>query len=341
MRAASGDSFGARRRACGRGQAGQLRVQGGGRGVERGLVDRLLGQLALERVAVEAALMDVPVGEDEHEEARAVGERHELGVAEPRSSRSRRRHDRCRMRAPGQDAGRKPQPVVAGERDLAELVADRQLVGHVELGIAHERLDVQAVAEVGGDPARARVRVRQQAERLELGHRAAHGRRRDAESVALDEGFRAHRDRREDVVLHDGAQHRPLPLGQLGARLSGGTLARGSLVLHRLLVSGAFGTLTPRVLTVVVAHGTPRVVGVSTTPGAPASALRERSAHGFLVGALALVGLAGLNAGCASSSWGSWATPCSTRATRGTPARRSALEGLPSLPPASSFPRSS
>ncbi len=65
-----------------------------------------------------------------------------------------------RAGAAGEDRGREAQPLVAGQLHLAELVADHELVGLVELRLAHERLDVEPVAEVRGHAAGTRVRVR-------------------------------------------------------------------------------------------------------------------------------------------------------------------------------------
>ena len=219
MRPASGVSLAGARaalRGAVRPASSALRVAG--HRVELGLVERGVGQLALDGAAVEAPLGDVAVGEDEHQQAAAIRERHELEVAELGAPRARRRDDRRRAGVAGQDARRQAQPVVAGQLHLAELVTDHEPVGRVELGLAHEGLDVQPIPEVRGDAPGAGVRVAEQAQRLELRHGAADGGRRDAEAVAGDERLRSDGDGGEHVVLDDGAQHRTLPLGQVDRR---------------------------------------------------------------------------------------------------------------------------
>ena len=66
----------------GRGEARQLRVERGGRAVQLLLVERAVGQLALQRRAVEPPLDDVAVAEHEHQHPRAIRQRHQLNVAE-------------------------------------------------------------------------------------------------------------------------------------------------------------------------------------------------------------------------------------------------------------------
>ena len=88
-------------------------------------------------------------------------------------------------------------------------------VSRVELGLSHQRFDVEAVAEVRRHAAGAGVRMAEQAHRLELGHGAADGGRRDAQAVSAHERLRADRHRRHDVVLDHDAQDRPLSVGQL------------------------------------------------------------------------------------------------------------------------------
>ena len=97
-----------------------------------------------------------------------------------RAARPCRGDDRGGAGAGGEDRGGQPQPLVAGQLHLAELVADHELVGAVEGRLAHQRLDVDPIAQVRRDASGAGVRVAQQAQRLELGHGAAHGRRADA-----------------------------------------------------------------------------------------------------------------------------------------------------------------
>ena len=73
-------------------------------------------------------------------------------------------------------------------------------------------VDVEPVAGLGRHAPGRRVRVRQQAEPLELGELRAHGRRRDAQSGPLDEGLRADRLSGRHVLLDDAPQDVALPL---------------------------------------------------------------------------------------------------------------------------------
>ena len=136
------------------GEPAELDVQRSRRLVERGLVERRIRHGTLECAAVQSALHDVAVTQHEDEQPGAVRQRDELHVAEPSPPSARRRDDRGRSRAAGQDARRQAQPVVARQLHLAELVTDHEPIGLVQLRLAHERLDVEPIAEVG----RARAR---------------------------------------------------------------------------------------------------------------------------------------------------------------------------------------
>ena len=105
--------------------------------------------------------------------------------------------------------------MLAGELDLAELVADHQLLDRGSGTAVGDRLDVEAVAGVGRDAAGARVRVGQQAGHLELGEDVADRRAGHAEAVALDERLAADRLGGRDVFLDDG------PKDRLGAEVQG------------------------------------------------------------------------------------------------------------------------
>ena len=98
--------------------------------------------------------------------------------------------------------------MLAGELDLAELVADHQLLDGRQRDGLDDRLDVEAIAGVGRDAAGGRVRVGQQAVRLELGEDAADGRAGHAEAIALDERLAADRRGGRDVFLDDGPKDR-------------------------------------------------------------------------------------------------------------------------------------
>ena len=127
----------------------------------------------------------------------------DVGVARlGRGGQTRRPGDR------GERRRREAEPVLAGELDLAELVADHQLLDGRQRNGLDDRLDVEAVAGVGRDAAGGGVRVGQQAVRLELGEDAADGRAGHAEAVALDERLAADRRRGRDVFLDDGPKDR-------------------------------------------------------------------------------------------------------------------------------------
>ena len=101
-----------------------------------------------------------------------------------------------------------PEPLLARELDLAELVADHQLLDRRQRDGVRDRLHVQAVAAVGGHAAGAGMRMRRAAGRLQLGHDVAHGGRADAEAVLLDQRLAADRLCGRDVFLDDGPQDR-------------------------------------------------------------------------------------------------------------------------------------
>ena len=109
---------------------------------------------------------------------------------------------------PGEGRRREAEPVLAGELDLPELVADHQLLDGRQRDGIDDRFDVEAVAGVGRHATGARVRVGQQAGHLELGEDVADGRAGHAEAVALDERLAADRLCGRDVFLDDGPKDR-------------------------------------------------------------------------------------------------------------------------------------
>ncbi len=214
-------------------QPGELGIQQGGGRIERRLVERLVRQLTLQRVAVEPPLADVAVGQHEDQQPRPVGQRNELDVAEPRAARARRRDDRGGSGAAREDRCGQAEPFIARQLHLAELVPDHEPIGRVELRLAHQRFDVQPIPEVGRHPSGTGVRVAEQPERLELRHRASDRRRRDAQSIARHERLGPDGHGGEDVVLDDSAQHRSLAIGQLDGRAAAaGAFARNPFVGH-------------------------------------------------------------------------------------------------------------
>ena len=88
-----------------------------------------------------------------------------------------------------------------------EELADGPALARPERLDGAEPVDEDAVARVGGHPARRRVRRVDEALLLEQGHVVAHRSRADPEVVALDERLAPDRLGGLDVVLHDRAQH--------------------------------------------------------------------------------------------------------------------------------------
>ena len=105
--------------------------------------------------------------------------------------------------------------MLAGELDLAELVADHQLLDGRQRDRIRDRFHVEAVALVGRDAAGGRVRMGQQAGRFELREDVADRGAGHAEAVALDERLAADRRGGRDVFLDDG------PKDRLGAEVQG------------------------------------------------------------------------------------------------------------------------
>ena len=135
--------------------------------------------------------------------------------------------------------------MLAGELDLPELVADHQLLDRGERDGLGDRLDVEAIAGVGGDPAGRGVRVGQQAVRLELGEDAPDRRAGHAKAVAVDERLAADRRGGGDVFLDDG------PKDRLRAKVQGAEWA--AIPSRQGPVSRLVSTLWWRVLTTLSA----------------------------------------------------------------------------------------
>ena len=124
---------------------------------------------------------------------------------------------------------------------LLDLVAHRAEVDPERVGTAFERVDellgVQAVAALRRRPSGRRVRMRQQTEVLELGELAAHRRRREVETGALDERARADRLAGRDVLLDDEPQDLALP----GCELHLGPMVAGSSAVSRRALGEQLG----------------------------------------------------------------------------------------------------
>ena len=158
---------------------------------------------------------------------------------------------------------REAEPLLAGVLDLAELVADHQLLDRRQLARVRDRLDEVAVAGVGRDRGRRDVWgwVSRPAD-LELGEDVPDGRARHAEAVALDERGRPDRGRVSDVFLDDGPEDR---LGSGIQRAGGADAARHGLASWCVVLG-------------VSTHGW-RVLTNLSSPGRGVSTLRGPFCH--------------------------------------------------------------
>ena len=107
------------------------------------------------------------------------------------------------MKKYGEDAGGEADPFFEVAGGLAELVEDGNLLFAGEAAFGHERRDVGAVAEVGGDAAGGGVGVGDVALIFEESHLVADRGRGEAKGMALDKRLRTDGLRREDVVIDD------------------------------------------------------------------------------------------------------------------------------------------
>ena len=115
-------------------------------------------------------------------------------------------HDRDLAGQLREQPHRAPDDVVEVDGAVEEAL-DRPPLSAGERLDRRELVDEQAVALVGGDPARAGVRLSDVALVLERRHVIADRRRRDTQVVAVDERLGPHGLLGGDVVLDDGAQH--------------------------------------------------------------------------------------------------------------------------------------
>ena len=184
------------------GLAADAFVEQSGDLVEGRLVDRVVG---LER---DECLLDRPFAEDQDQARHPFVDGDEVDPADMGLARLGRRRQPGRAGHRGEGRGGQPEPVLAGEFDLSELVADHELLDRRQRHGLDDRFDVEAVAGIGRDATRRGIRVGQQPVELELGQDAAHGRTGHAEPVALDERLTADRRDGRDVFLDDGPKDR-------------------------------------------------------------------------------------------------------------------------------------
>src|SRR6476646_3895601 len=170
--------------------------------VERGLVDGVVA------VDGDQCLLDRTLAQDEDQAGHPFIDGNQVDPADVRIARLGRRGQPGGSRHGCESRRGETEPVLAGELDLAELVADHELLDGRQRDGLHDRFDVEAIAGVGGDATGGGVRVRQKAVRLELGQDAAHRRAGHAEAIALDERLAADRRSGRDVFLDDGPKDR-------------------------------------------------------------------------------------------------------------------------------------
>ena len=202
------------------------------------------------------------LAEHDDQAGEPIRDRDDVDPADVGRPRLGRGDDRGRAVRGREDRRGEAEPLLARVLHLAELVPDHQLLDGRQGRVVGDRLDEVAVARVGRDATGRRVRVGQEAGRLEVGEDVAHGRARHAEAVALDERGRADGCRGVDVFLDDGPEDR------LGARIQ---RAGGADASRHDLASGCpdgVSTLTARVLTKPSSRG----CGVSTSRGNCATA---------------------------------------------------------------------
>jgi hypothetical protein len=96
--------------------------------------------------------------------------------------------------------------VLAGKLDLTELVADHALFDLRQRPLVGQNLDVVAVARIRRDPAGRGVRMRQQAQGLQIGQDVSDRGAAHPERVVRDKRARADGRRRGHVFVDDGPQ---------------------------------------------------------------------------------------------------------------------------------------
>ena len=152
----------------------------------------------------EDAVLDLPVLGNQHHQ-RALGlEPHELDVLEPRV-RFHRQHHAGRARQPRQHAGGFGQHRIDRFRGAGggDLRLDRLAVVLGQVADLHQRIDEEAQAPLGRQPARRGVRRIDEAELFEVRHDVAHRGRRQRHRDQAREIARADRLAGRKVALDD------------------------------------------------------------------------------------------------------------------------------------------
>ena len=159
---------------------------------------------------VDRLALDGAVAEHDHDRRHVDDRPHELGAADLDGLGLRADDDGGVVGEPGEQVGRAVEHLLEAAVGGGEEVADLRPASLVERARGGEVVDEEAVALVGGDPPGRRVRLDEVALLLEHGHLVAHRGRRHPHAGRVGDVGRTHRQRRGDVLLHDGAQDRGL-----------------------------------------------------------------------------------------------------------------------------------
>ncbi len=202
-------------------------------------------------------LLDRAVRQDDDREHDARLQQREVGTAD-HDGLHLRPDDDGRVRGDArQQLARLVQQVVHRHCGGREELGDPAPFGGRERGDAGEVVDVVAVAAVGGDAPRGRVRLCDVALALEHRHLVAHRRRGDPEIGTARDGGRPDRQRARDVLLDDRPQDRGLAIVEACLH------CRRSAVFPRFVRVRVLRRPGVLVLGVPGTHGSPALPGPS------------------------------------------------------------------------------
>ncbi len=145
---------------------------------ERGRLDEL--RLGVRTVGVQDAVLDVAFGRDDDEQHAPVGQAQEFQMPKRRLAPLRRHHDAGEMRELRQERR-------GGAYELLRAVGDELPFEPMDFDVLerlhhHQAVDEEPVAFGRRDAARGRMRTRDVAQVLEIGHHVADRRRRELEA---------------------------------------------------------------------------------------------------------------------------------------------------------------
>ena len=133
-------------------------------------------------------------------------ERHQLRGAHPQRVGDGTDDHRGVTREPREEVARLVEQVLERAVRGGEEVGDGAPLAHGKRSGCREVVDEVAVALIGGDPTRRRVRLGEEALPLELGHVVAHRGARHPEVARRGDGLGRDRLGGEDVLLHHRLQ---------------------------------------------------------------------------------------------------------------------------------------